>query len=576
MSYQWMKKLLWATGIFLFLVVGGTAAFLFVYYGGDSKNVTVEVEGPERVRRGVPFEIEVQISNQTETLISQTELTLNLTNGVVNVNDLERKDIVSVQIGDMGVGGLTKRTFTFLPIGNSGASEEIVFNLSYFSGGKARFEVSKTQKVNIQDPAIELEIKKPDHILSGSTFELDIDYKNVSDFDFSEVVLEAKYPFSFNFISSSLRPDSLDNYWRLGELRGASSGSFQIKGTILGEEGDRFTLPIVFSALFSSEKYQIAEHIVELSIAPSPLTARVLINRRADYVARIGDRLTYTIGYENSSGIALVDVVIRAEVIGELFDFPTLTADATIDLITHEVVWDASHVPALRLLDPGASGEVNMDISLKNTFSIKRLNDKNFYLRFNAEITSPSVPYYVSAPKTRTVATLETKVAGLVSVDTEGFYRDAQAGILNLGLMPPKAGLPTQYSVHWVLRNYSTDTKDISVRATLEEGVRWTGIVKSTIDSVPLYDEKTREVVWVVDEMKATKGILDEPIEAVFQIQATPALAHIGQFQPLVGGTTLQAVDEFTGLGLFSSDVALNSSLPDDVTIGQNGGKVIP
>lgn len=576
MTPKWIKMFLWATSVFLFLVIGGTIVFLVSYYRGSSSNVVVEIEGPNEVYRGVPFEIEVAISNQTDNLINQVELALNFTNGIVNLSGFELKDTVSVLIGDMGGGSLTKKTYKFLAIGDVDASEEIVFNLSYFSGGKARFEVGQTQKIDIRGSAIKLEVKKPDQILPGSTFELDIDYKNVSDFDFSQVVLEARYPSSFKFISSSLRPDSLNNYWQLGELLGGSSGNFKIKGTLFGVEGDRFILPILFSAKFIDRDYQVAEQLVELAISSSPLTARVLVNRRTDYVARIGDRLTYSVQYENSSGIALADVVIKVDLVGELYDFASLTADAHIDLVTHTVMWDSSRIPALRLLDPGASGEVSLEIGLKNQFPIKRLNDKNFYLRFNAEVTSPSVPYYLKAPKTRAVASIETKVAGLVSVDTKGFYRDAQASILNLGLMPPKVNLPTQYSVHWVLRNYSTDVKDVSIRATLEPGVTWVGIVKSNIDSVPLYNEGTRKVTWTIDEVRATKGILDEPIEAVFQIEATPTIVHVGQFQPLISETSLSAVDEFTGLGLFSSDVALNSSLPDDVTIGQNGGRVVP
>ncbi|MCP6720167.1 MAG: hypothetical protein KJI72_02460 [Patescibacteria group bacterium] len=573
---QWTKRLLWIVVTILILVVLGTAIFFVSYYRSSSIGVVIEVNAPDKIYRGVPFEVDVSIDNQTDNIITQAELTLSPTNGIVNLRGFNGRGIISDSIGDMGSGSLTRKTYRFLATGEIGSSGEIAFSLSYFSAGRTRFEVNEVKKVNVSDLAIEIEVEKPDQILPGSTFELDIGYQNVSNFDFSEAVLEVKYPSPFKFISSSLTPDSLNNYWRLGELRSGSSGNIQVRGTLEGAAGSPFVIPIVFSAKFLGQDYPVVEQEVELAIAPSPINVQTFINRRTDYVARIGDQLTYTILYENSSGIALADVVIKTELIGELFDFTTLEVNADTNLSARTVTWDVSKIPALRLLDPGASGEVSLRVKLKNQFPINRLNDKNFNLRFSTKISSPSVPYYLQAPKTEAIASLEAKVAGLILVDVRGFYRDALSGILNSGLIPPKVNLPTQYTVHWVIRNYSTDVKDVSLRTVLPLGVRWTGIVKSNIDSVPLYNEETREIIWAIETIRATKGVLDDPIETVFQVEATPSVTDIGKFQQLTNETTLRAVDEFTGLELFSSDVALNTSLPDDITIGQNGGRIVP
>ena len=575
MPSQVTKKLSRIVVAILIFVVLGTALF-FTSYKSNSTGVVISIDIPEKIYRGVPFDVNVRIDNQTDNLITQAELTLSPAVDIVNLNGFDGRGIVSDSIGDMGSGSLTKKTYKFLAIKEIDSSEEIVFTLSYFSSGRTRFEVSEVKKINVRDLAIEIEVEKPDQVLPGSTFELDINYKNVSGFDFPETILEVKYPSSFKFISSSLTPDSLNNYWRLGELRGGSSGNLQIRGTLEESAASPFVIPVVFLAKFLGQDYSVVEQEVELVIAPSPISVQSFINRQIDYVARIGDQLTYTIQYKNSSGIALADVVIKTELVGELFDFMTLNANADIDLLTRTVTWDISKVPALRLLDPGASGEVSLGIKLKNQFPINRLNDKNFNLHFNTEINSPSVPYYLSAPETKAVVSLETKVAGSILVDVRGFYRDALSGILNSGLIPPKVNLPTQYTVHWIIRNYSTDVKDVSLRTTLPPGIKWTGIVKSNIDSVPLYNEENREVTWVIGEIRATKGVLDDPTEAIFQIEATPSATDIGKFQQLTNETILRAIDEFTGLELFSSDVALNTSLPDDITIGQNGGRIVP
>ncbi len=570
---SWFKKLVIAVSAVGLLIIVGTAAFFINIFGGGGSKVVVEVDGPEEVVRGVPFEVNVSISNETDSLSSDTELSFSLSEGVRNLSNPGEEGIFTDQIGDLGSGSLAKRTYRFLATGGDGEAE-IIFGLSYFSSHQNSFETKTTWKTKISGSAVKITVQKPEQILPGSVFELDIEYKNGSAFDLPEGVLELKYPSAFKFSSASLTPDSLNNYWRLGELRSGSSGKLAVRGTLEG--GGPFILPVVFSARFLGEDFPIAEEQVELAVSPSPVGLDLQVNRRSDYVARIGDRLAYTVRYENLSGIALTDVVIKAELFGDLYDFTVLTSNGKTNQAAHAVTWDVSNIPALRLVDAGASGEVGFEIKLKDRFPISRLNDKNFSVRAEVEFISPSVPYYLSASETRAEASLETKVAGLIQVDARAFYRDALSKIVNAGPMPPKAGQPTEYTVHWFITNYATDMSNVYVRAYLPESVAWTGVVKSNIETIPLYDEETREVSWEIDEVRATKGVLDEPLAAVFQIRATPASSDLGNFQGLLSATVITAADDFTGEEFTASDVALTTSLPDDVTVGQNGGRVQP
>ncbi|KKU93799.1 MAG: hypothetical protein UY26_C0004G0012 [Candidatus Jorgensenbacteria bacterium GW2011_GWA1_48_13] len=571
---RWLKRLVLIFAGFLVIVVLGAASFVYLYLRNSSADVKLELEGPEEVFRGVPFEINVSVENGSDRLISNAEIAVTYSHGIAVFGGADSSSLVTDSVGDMGSGSFTKRTYKFIGTGSALSEEEISFRFSYLGGGRSRFESSKNYRVKIRGNAVEFTVKKPDQVLPGSSFEVEISYKNVSDFDFPETVLEAQYPNSFKYVSASLTPDSLNNLWRLGEVRAGSEGKLEIRG-LLQSDGS-LAIPLIFSAVFLGEEYPLAETNVDLSLAPPPVEVSVLINRQENYVPRLGDRLNYAIGYRNLSGIALADVVVEVELSSDLFDFASINTNGNWNPASRKITWSAGVSQNLRLLDAGGSGEVSFSVNLKNSFPITRLNDKNFILRANVKVTSPSVPYYLKADVTEAALNLETKVAGIVVVDAQGFYRDADSGILNLGPMPPKAGAPTQYSIHLLIRNYSTDVKDVSVRASLSPGVRWTGAVKSNIDSVPLYDENTNEVVWAIDKIRATKGVLDSPVESVFQIEAIPSPADVGRFQLLLGSTSLRASDEFTGLELLSSDIALNSSLPDDITIGQNGGKVVP
>lgn len=570
----WFRRLVLIASTALVLVILGTAVF-FVNFLRSGDDVVLELEGPEQVLRGIPFEVNVSINNNTDSLVTDAELVVSPGKGVRDLGNLGAEGVFTDVIGDLGKGSLAKRTYRFLAT-SAENEEEIVFSLSYFSSHQNSFETRTVQKIKVDGAAAEIEVEKPEQILPGSVFALKIKYKNVSAFDLPEAVLKAEYPSSFRFVSSSLAPDSLNDYWRLGELMKGSSGTLEIRGMLEGGGSGPFTMPVVLSSKILGEDFPVAEASVELSTSPSPVGLSTLINRRESYVARVGDRLTYTIRYENSSGIALTDVVIKAEMTGEMYDFTSISSNGKVNPSARTVTWDVSNLPALRLVGAGAAGEVSFEIKLKDQFPISRLNDKNFLLKLKTELTSPSVPYYLSASETRAETTMETKVAGLIRIDAQAFYRDTLSKILNDGPMPPKVGMPTKYTVHWVLRNYGTDISNISVKAYLPQNVTWTGAVKSNTDSVPLYNEEKREVVWDLEEVRATKGVLDEPLAVVFQIEATPSVSDLGNFQNLLSATVLAASDDFTGLDLVASDVALTSFLPDDLTIGQGGGRVTP
>jgi len=108
----------------------------------------------------------------------------------------------------------------------------------------------------------------------------------------------------------------------------------------------------------------------------------------------------------------------------------------------------------------------------------------------------------------------------------------------------------------------------------LRSGVSWTGIVTSNVDTVPLYNERTQEIVWNIDRISATTGVISDPIEAVFQIEAVPNITEVGQYKQLVSGSTFEAKDEFTDFKITGSDAALTTALTDDPTISLGGGQV--
>jgi len=566
-------------GFSLVLIVFGIF-LIFQYLNNSSETqIKVEIVAPSLVKTGVPFEVVVNLSNQSSLVLQNTSLSLSLPPEFISISGSGRlvNNEVRENLGDIGIGGITRKSFVFMVAADSvgNPNKKISATFLYNTGSRQRFEQKAFKEIIVEGSAVELEAKMPEKVLSGSIFEIDIDYRNISNYDFDSLILEIDYPQVFEFISASLPPTSLNNYWNLGGLRAGSAGKLKIRGSIKAPEQAFFSIPATLSLELNGQKFSINKTDLSLSIAPSPIDIFITVNNNPNYIARIGDRLNYAISYKNQSGVALADVVIRAKLIGKLFDFTSLQSKAQFDSLNKILTWNASHIPELKFLQPGEGGIVNFEIRLLPNFPINDVNDKNYTLKLEVAIDSPTVLYYLDDYKTSATNFIETKVAGLITVDAQAFYRDAASGIVNLGVMPPKVNQPTQYTVHWIVKNYATDVKDVELRAFLQSGVSLTGLVKSNVDTVPLYNERTQEVVWRINQIPATKGVIGEPVKAIFQIQAIPNVTQINQYQPLLSETRIRAVDSFTGLQLENFDTALTTSLPDDVTVGQAGGRVV-
>ncbi len=228
---------------------------------------------------------------------------------------------------------------------------------------------------------------------------------------------------------------------------------------------------------------------------------------------------------------------------------------------------NSQNAPELSYLDAHSSRIVQFTVKLKGAFPITHFSDKNFLLRINAEIESPTVPPHVNASKTYSVTKHESKVAGAVTLQTRAYFRDADAGFLNNGTVPPHTGKPTQFTIHWILKNFAADLSGVDVRANLPEGVRFTGQAKSNFGPAPIYDQSTNQVIWALSQVQANKGVIDQPLEAIFQVEATPAQQHIGLAMPLLSDTLLKGTDVFIGKEFIVSAPMLTTAIPDDTTL---------
>lgn len=547
------------------IVLAAVAAGFYAWSVISSGGINIEVSAEGKKVIGEPFDLKVSFNNNSRNILDDVKIILELPLGVAPVNgDLDQK-IIEREVGSVDVESVHQEIFKVIATPLDENIREVNITLSYTPGTiAAHFEKNKKFKIEVEPLQTELSLSVPGKVFSGEEFEIAAGYKTGDGKDFPKLFLKMTYPDNFTKLSEDLTE------------KNSASGELKAKGKVNFPDDASFEVRAQVFTNILGRDYLVSEKVASVLISPSPLSFKLNVNGKNNFIAYPNDTLDYSLTYKNNTSVGLQDIVIKAKLTGDMFDFKTLDAKgAKFNAFSRTVTWDSGAFEEQKLLNPGEERTVNFAVKLMGTYPIRRLNDKNFSLRVEANIESPTVPYLVSADKTVNYATLETKVGGRIEVDARGLFRDAASGVLNKGLWPPKVGQSTQYTIHWVVTNYATDVRDIEIRASLQDGVVVTGVIKSNTTSPPEVGSESGEVIWKIDRLTATTGITGEHPEAIFQIEATPTADKKGNYMPLISVSQVKAFDEFTETEISSSDETVTTRLSDDPTVVEGEGIVI-
>ncbi len=564
---NWLKSNFWLT---LILFLGLTGAFYFAV-GFPGSDVALNVSAsPGEPKVGVPFDLKVDFANNSRNSVKDVRLQLNLPNGAVLIPNGD--DAVKARnLGEIKSGGLQSEIFRVLGVPAEGNDREFTVTASYSSEGLvARFEKKTKFTVRLADTGVSLSLKAPNKVFSGEEFETIAEYKKPEN-EFPGLRLEFNYPETFVLMPSSPDPDVRNQIWNIKK----NEGKIIVRGKVDLPDESVFTIKATLVTKLQDKDYQLTSSSADIAISKSPLSLNISLSDGSSPAYYPGEDLNYTLNFRNNTEVALQALTLRAQLLGAMYDFQSLKSGGSFSNVNNTIIWDSRNISDLKSLGPGESRNINFSIKLKPDYPIRRLNDKNFALKVKARAESPTVPYLVNADKTVSSAVLESKVGGKIAVRALGYFRDAPAGILNDGPLPPRLGTPTDFTIHFVLTNYSTDVSGVEVRARLEDGVVFTGKVKANTSSVPESVSDSGEVVWKIDRLFATAGITGDKPEAVFQVRATPRSNHVGSYMPLISGTEVKAHDEFTGVSLNFTSLPITTRLEGDPTVGEKDGIVI-
>jgi len=572
-NFPWGKFLI---GLFIILLII-VLIFGYFLYKPKSPQISIEFQKPDEILAGQSFDLGVIVYNNSEKIIENANLSILIPDGFAFVENDSSQKMVKVNIGDIAPSSFHKETFKIIAFSDTLSLKKINAELDYkIKGSKIVFQGLASTDLNIGQSLFDVFIFSPEKVFSSENFKITINYENKSKENLNNLFLKVDYPATFKFVDANPKPTFESNLWSLENINSNQKGQIEITGSLVGQEGQNSNFKINILKNISGKKYSLVSKDYNIILSKSNLSLNVILNNDYNYIASPGENLIYVFKYKNNSNITLENLVLKANFIGEMFDFQTAKTNGYFDSLTNTFIWNAASVPSLSSLSPGQSGEILLRIKLKDKFPILNENNKNFILKVNATIESPTVPFNVSSEKTIASYESENKVRGNVVINAFGLYRDPVWKILNKGPYPPKVNQPTQYTIHWRIQNYANDISNIKISSFILSGTTYTGVFKSNIDIKPEYNKDSGLFSVNIPFIPANRGVINDPIEIVFQVENIPSINQIDNDITLLSQTKFEAQNEFTGENISLSVPEVKTDLINDPTIKVLNRRVQP
>jgi hypothetical protein len=546
------------------LVVLGFFTFRFLMLR-PVPSALVTITAPDQILIGDPFVISIAVQNTSDVVLKNVKLDLTVPSNVSIVGESQSQTTDSFSIGDIATGTMVTQTSTL--IATSGVGTTALLTVRAASGenqaAQAQFQTNGSLKISVGDPAIGLSVSAPESAIVGSPIGITLAYVNNSPDTIGDVRVVLDTPPAFAFGASSTGVGNGES-WDVGALAPRARGTVTAYGMLTSAAATTYGFAGSVVIATNSNEYAIIGPTANVELHQPPLSLEITANGSSSYVATLGDFLSYTIHYANHASVALQGVTVRAKLTGSMFDLATVDGNGSFDSRNNIFSWSSSAVPALASVPPGASGDLALRVRLLRNFPISRASDKNFIVRVDGTVASPTILPGVVATSTAFVVSATTKVAGGIAISSRGYHVDGASKIVNAGPYPPIVNRETQYTIHWTVTDSADDLQNVVLSADLPTGIVFTGNVTSNVSTTPQYNSTTGIVTWTIPAIPATAGIVVRAREAVFQIAATPAVNQVGESFALLGETSAQATDIFTGLPVVSTADAITTTLPDD------------
>mgnify|MGYP001357075588 CR=1 FL=1 len=552
---------------FIFAViffVGALGYALYNFYISDSSvssdKIDIKVIGNSFTKGGDELPLQIEITNNNNSNLELADLVVEYPKGaddnIADVVRLPRDDIGTIRPGENIIRNIKVKLY-----GGEKSIRNIKVSLEYHpEGSNAIFTKDKYYPVTISMAPLSLSIESPTTTISNQP----VSFKIISTLNTSlpsdNPILQVTYPNNFIFESATPAPILGNSVWDLSTLTTLAPLSVEIKGKIVGEDGDEQVFHAYSGTASDKNPNEVgvvySSVLQKILIAEPFLSTQILVNNinQNEYVVSGSEDVEVAINWANNLSTSITDTQIIASLSGNVFDKNNVEArDGFYDSANNQITWNKSTDSRLSEIVPGESGSVSFNfkpISLVGVSST--VKDPQVLIKVSIKGRQP-----ILGSTYTDVDNFSEKVVKILST-----FQIASSASYSSGNMPPKAETETVYKVTWTLSNTSNNVSQASARAVLPIYVKWGGGLSGSKENVT-YNEVSREVIWNIGSVSPYVGI-NSNREVTFLISLKPSISQIKSIPTLMNEIKLTGMDMYTNTTINNTYRQISTALPND------------
>ena len=520
-----MRKIIIISIIVIFLVLGGLGFWYWNQNPYSKEILKVEILGPAEADFAEEIEYTVKYKNNGNVRLEEPRLIFEYPeNTIAGGTFIRRREIGPEELGDIYPGDEKTYAFKGRLFGKEGDLKTAKAWISYQPKNlSARYESKTSFTTKIKTIALTFDFDLPSRIEANKDFEFSINYYSILDYPLSDLTVKADYPDGFEFIRSD--PDSLSkNEWDIAILNKAEGGRVDIKGKIAAELGEHKVFKASLGFWRDGEFILLKEITKGVEITEPSISIFQEINNQTDYTASLGNMLHYEVYFRNIGEEPFKNLFLVVRLDGAGFDFDSIKAPSgQFEPGDNTIVWDGKNISKLNFLEQGEEGKIEFWVELKDDWAISNSAQKNAFIKNTVLISKMKEEF-------------ETKVNSKLVLEQK-----------TLASRELEAGKETIYTINWQAKNYLNDVKNVKVRAVLPPNVRLTGEISPEEQSSNFtFDSQSREIVWMVGDMEAGKGVISDSPVISFEIAVIPSPAQKGSKAVLIESGKITGEDIWT------------------------------
>ena len=494
---------------FVLLIV---AISSFWFYGPSfrEKDVVLELGGPTQVKSGEEVVYKLKYDNQTRSTLHNLKFTFSypegstlLVDGQVTENYTEKFELEELMPGVKG-----EKEFKVFLIGERGDIKVAKIEVEFSAGSlTSTFEKSVTLSATIVSTPIDLTLVASPNIISGGLVDYILDYRNGSDEDAVDLMVEFNYPDGLRFSNFSPSPGSGNNTWLIKSLKKGSGGRISVSGVLTGNEGDHKIVSVKLKRKIGGDYVDYQTASADTVISNPLLGLEVSANNSSDYSASLGERLNYVLKYSNNYSESIINLNLTLKLEGDMFDLSSIdTRGGLFDESSRTITWNSSVILAFYNLPSNANGQVNFSVNLKSSFpSNLPGSSQDRFVKVSAKLGTFNVPPGVDGNEVSISASNITKI-GTQPTFNQYFNYDENN----------KA-----FRIYWQLTNPGNEFQNVKVMAKLPADMEWVGETQTTENQVSSsFDSGTSEISWNLAKLPYGTGVVTPKYEASFIVKA--------------------------------------------------------